>query len=97
MFEDDYEKAIAWLHDVLEDAPETEESLRAAGVDDDVIETLRILTHKPGEDYFTYIHRVAFLSETTRIKIADIFHNMSSNPTARQKAQYTEAMRILLQ
>lgn len=97
MFEDDHMKAVAWLHDVLEDTTETEDSLRSAGVGEDVLDTLEILTHKRGEDYRSYIRRVSFLSATTSIKIADIFHNMSSNPTDRQRVKYTEAMRILLQ
>lgn len=96
MFEDDTLKAIAWLHDVIEDTSETEESLRAAGVDDDVMDALALLTHLEGHDYHTYIRRICYSHESVSIKLADIFHNLSSNPTDKQKRKYADAVKILL-
>ena len=53
-------KVIAWLRDVLEDTPMQEEDLVAYGFPTDIIEALRLLTKRPGDDenYEGYILRL---------------------------------------
>ena len=39
-------QAVAWLHDVLEDTKETEESLREQGVEEHILKAVVLLTKK---------------------------------------------------
>lgn len=104
------DKAIAILHDAIEDG-------ESNGVDGDYIrkELYRIdpdgkhqsvftyimggvetLTHRRLETYMDYIRRVS-ASQYKVFKIMDIFINLSDTPTERQKKKYIKAMKILLQ
>lgn len=96
MFTDDTLKAIAWLHDVVEDTEYGFVDLANEGVDDDVIDALVNLTHDKGEDYWSYVNGVSVHRQATLVKLADIFHNLSSNPTDKQKRKYADAVKILL-
>lgn len=68
-------KAIAWLHDVLEDTDVTEEDLLKAGIPASVVEVVKILTHKKDESYQEYIERVSKNRMAAIVKIADLTHN----------------------
>lgn len=96
MFEDETLKSIAWLHDVIEDTNLGPEDLASEGVDDDVIDALMYLTHDKEEDYWSYVNGVSVHRPATLVKLADIFHNISSNPTDKQKRKYADAVKILL-
>lgn len=96
MFGDDTLKAIAWLHDVVEDTECGFVDLANEGVDDDVIDALMYLTHDKDEDYWSYVNGVSVHRPATLVKLADIFHNLSSNPTDKQKRKYADAVKILL-
>lgn len=87
---------IAWLHDVLEDTQLTSLGLADMGVSDYVRTHVRFLTHKKEVDYFQYIRKVASAPVARKIKIADIFANLSDSPTERQKQKYKKALKILL-
>ena len=88
--------SIAWLHDVLEDTPMTFDDLREHGVNDDVLGFVEWMTHREEETYFDYIRRIKMSEMATKIKIADIFANLSDTPTETQKERYTKALKILL-
>ena len=98
----DSEKCIALLHDVLEDTPETAESLRAKGVADWVIDAVLTLTRKEGESYDEYIVRVGKEKFPRVVKIEDLKHNMDlsriKNPTQEdydRVAVYRNALEYL--
>lgn len=76
-----YEKTtcIALLHDVLENTNTTSDDLRAAGIPDDIISSVEIITRKSGETYMDYIHRVANDYNACAVKIADLKHNMDES------------------
>jgi (p)ppGpp synthase/HD superfamily hydrolase len=57
---------------------------------------LLVLTHNKNQSYTEYIKQITQYRLTTKIKLADIFHNLSSNPTDKQKAKYMKALPILL-
>ena len=69
----------ALLHDVVEDTDWTFERLQAEGFGENVMEALRLLTHKDGifsEE--AYLHYVMALKENPiarAVKIADLEHN----------------------
>lgn len=101
---------VAWLHDVLEDTKWTKNDLAKAGMSDSVIVNVEWLTHRKEETYAQYIARVAHgalrvgkYSDShqrgaigKRIKIADIFANLSDSPTDRQKEKYKKALAVLI-
>lgn len=73
--ETEEEIAIALLHDVVEDTEVTFEDLEQAGFPKRVLDALRLLTHDPAEDYFTYIERVKGNQLARKVKLADLAHN----------------------
>ena len=73
--EGDDAKAAAWLHDVLEDTSLTADDLRRAGIPEEVVHTVEVLTHAEGESYQDYLERVARHPLAARVKLADLAHN----------------------
>lgn len=75
MLQDPVLKAIAYLHDVLEDTAVRKEDLYAV-FPRQVAETVVLLTHRPEETYATYIRRIAGDPLARKVKMADLTHNM---------------------
>jgi (p)ppGpp synthase/HD superfamily hydrolase len=73
--EGDKAKAVAWLHDVVEDTPLTFDDLRAAGIDDDVIDALKLLTHDKSVPYMDYVANLKRNELAHTVKLADLAHN----------------------
>lgn len=73
--EGDKAKAVAWLHDVVEDTDTTFEDLVAAGICEDVIAALRLLTHDKAVPYMDYVAKVKTNSLARTVKLADLAHN----------------------
>ena len=66
------ERAVAYLHDVVEDS-DVELSDLNAFFSGDVVADVDTLTRREGETYFAYIDRVRSGSDTARrVKLADI-------------------------
>ena len=88
-------KCVAWLHDVLEDTCCTHMWLRKC-LHGSIVDAVVALTKKDGEDYEEYITRVKDTPYAAVVKIADIQHNLSDKPTAKQKAKYEKALKLLV-
>jgi (p)ppGpp synthase/HD superfamily hydrolase len=92
-------RPAAWLHDVVEDTNVGLTDLLNAGIPRVVVDTVAVLTHRPGEKYLDYILRVRNDTSATVIKLADLAHNLSTleprNKTMRDK--YELARFILAQ
>ena len=69
------EKAVALLHDVLEDSTYTAEELILAGLPEAVVSAVQILTKKKGQDYQQYLELVKSSPIARRVKLADLKHN----------------------
>ena len=69
------EKAVALLHDVIEDSPFTAEELLLAGLPETVVTAVQILSKKKGQDYQTYLETVKSNSLARVVKLADLKHN----------------------
>lgn len=69
----------ALLHDVVEDSEYTLEDLRAAGFPPDVCDAVSLLTHKQGEDYFSYIYKIKANAIARSVKIQDLIHNSDAS------------------
>lgn len=99
----------ALLHDSLEDAPgstvsseqEMEEFIKGSIQDpaagDEVIRVVRALTHEKGGDYLSYVVDLLGDVPTLRVKLSDMVHNLTDNPSPKQKAKYKSALDAIAQ
>lgn len=109
MMSTEEEKIVAVLHDVIEDTEavlinkskttnrwyiklgneeyKLSEPIRCA---------LATLTHDDCISYKQYIKEVSENKLATKVKIADMFHNLSDNPSEHSKNKYLKAIPILL-
>lgn len=69
------EKAVALLHDVIEDSSVTAEELLNAGLPETVVTAVQILSKKKGQDYQTYLKTVKSNPLARAVKLADLKHN----------------------
>ncbi|AUG76397.1 phosphohydrolase [Kitasatospora sp. MMS16-BH015] len=91
------------LHDVIEDTEWTAERLLAAGVPAAVVETVEVVTKRPGVPYEEMIRAVAAHPAARLVKIADNAHNSLAHRAARLPfeqrerlaAKYAAARRLL--
>ena len=97
--------AVGLLHDVVEDTPVTFVDLLAAGIPEDVVAAVKLLTHTQddGLSYLEYVARLKDDELAAPVKKADLRHNSSLSrlphePTekdlSRQK-RYRKALEIL--
>lgn len=100
----DAAKAVAWLHDVVEDTDVTLDDLRAAGLSEEVVRGVDAMTYRPGEEYLAFVRRAAADPLGRVVKEADVRHNLDLGripvPTERDlervRAKYLPALRILM-
>ena len=71
----DTEKAVAYLHDVLEDTSVTMDELRNM-FPNEIVDGVIALTHRKDESYFEYISRVSTSKLAKKVKAADLLHNL---------------------
>ena len=74
--EGEVEKIAAVLHDVVEDTDRTLEDLKKEGFPPEVLDAVDCLSHREGESYEDFIHRVRKNPVAVKVKIADIEDNM---------------------
>ena len=75
MMDTDEEKAVALLHDIIEDTCYTKDMLLKAGIPQNVADAVEIMTHTDGTDYFEYLAQVKTNPLALAVKIQDITHN----------------------
>lgn len=84
MLETDIEKAVAYLHDVVEDTKVTIDDLKRLDFPDVIINAVEAITKRENETYNIYIERVAKNPIAKNVKLADMEHNSDisriSNP-----------------
>jgi len=96
-------KAIADLHDVLEDCEKKgasvqslKESFKGFARADDVIDAVVCLTKVAGESYFVYLQRVKANEFARIVKLADLQHNLGDLPPGKRRDKYLLAQYFLL-
>lgn len=95
-FTDENYKIVAILHDTIEDTSLTIEDLREIGLDESLILAIDILTKKQDQTYLDYILQCKKHEITKVIKIEDLKHNLSDNPTSKcSEDRYLMALYIL--
>lgn len=87
--ENEFDKVVAILHDILEDTEVTREELLNFGYPKEILETIEILTRKEKEEYSVYIERIISSNNLTalNVKLYDLKNNMDisriKNPTPK--------------
>ena len=71
----DEEKAVAYLHDIIEDTELTLEDLREYGFSEGILKAVDVITKKKGQDYQTYLNSVKENKLARVVKLADFRHN----------------------
>ena len=98
---DEYSTCAALLHDILEDT-HTDPAYLERKFPREVVEAVKILTHRRGESYEDYINAVKQNPIARKVKLADLAHNLDSSrfsvPDYRQEKRaekYRKALQIL--
>ncbi len=83
--------AVAWLHDTIEDTGATPDDLRAAGIDEEVVQGVLGMTKQEGDHgpdrYLDYVRRVATNPLSRRVKQCDLEHNMDLSRLGHEPTQ----------
>lgn len=79
----DIVRAVAWLHDSVEDTTVSIEALRSEGLPEVVLEAVEVMTRREDESLEEYIERVRFNPIARIVKAADIDDNMSPSRLTR--------------
>lgn len=102
--DDEASTCVALLHDVIEDTSISIFDLRNAGFSDGILDALLLLTHQDGSPYMSYIRAIATNSIATKVKIADLKHNMDisrldkssiDEKTLKRVEKYQKALSLL--
>lgn len=85
---------IAWLHDVVEDTTVTLQELIDAGFPQYIIDAVAALTHIESDTNRTYWAKIADNVDAVIVKIADIRHNLSDQPSQYAREKYGRALKF---
>lgn len=95
------QKALAWVHDLVEDTPWTLAMLLEAGFPADFVDEVDALTHRKHEPRPDYYARILRYKDATIVKLADVRHNLGrleglpDSEQERLRAKYEKALSIL--
>ena len=97
LVEGDDAKAVAWLHDVLEDTPLMPFDLNQADIPQDILCAVVNLTHRKHETYAAYIRRLKDSDDplALAVKIADLRDHFRPNCPVRLRPRYEKAWLVL--
>ena len=105
MMTTDSEKLVALFHDAAEDTdatitldpkPAITIKNQTYELPHEVIVSLWLLDKTGTSSYKQYIEIITHDKMATKVKIADMFHNMSGSPSVRKKVLYIQALQTLL-
>jgi (p)ppGpp synthase/HD superfamily hydrolase len=88
------QQIAALLHDAIEDQRATATELLEAGVPEDAIDLIQVLTRKRGERYLQHVERVKAEPRAGLVKACDLADN--SDPRRLALLHEQEARRLLL-
>jgi len=98
VFNDDFRKTIAILHDVIEDTDITFDDLRK-NFSDKIINVIDCLSRRENEQYFDYIKRLSKNEIAIEIKIADMIDNLSDTLSIQPISminRYNKTLKMLI-
>ncbi|WP_462349348.1 GTP pyrophosphokinase [Holdemanella biformis] len=91
----DIEKAVAYLHDVLEDTNVTVDELRNM-FSNEIVDGVITLTHRKDESYFEYISRVSTSKLAKKVKAADLYITRIKEPTKTDYKRLEKYKKVIL-
>ena len=96
----DEEKAIAYLHDLIEDTSFTLEQLKKEGYSNEILIAIDTMTKKENVTYAEYIEQISKNSLARKVKTADLLHNLDlrrlKNPTKEDYERCEKYKRSIL-
>ena len=100
MGQNDTERIVGFLHDIVEDTKYTFDDLIEEGFSGEVIEALHLLTHDKEIPYMAYIEQICKSGNITaiRVKMNDIKHNLARGRAGghtRCVERHTEALAFI--
>jgi (p)ppGpp synthase/HD superfamily hydrolase len=72
----DEERAVALLHDVIEDSKYSSEDLIQQGIPENIVNTVLVLSKDKNDNYDVFIKKISKHKLAVKIKKADIIDNM---------------------
>lgn len=90
-------KIVAWIHDCIEDHPESLSliDLQKEGFSDEILHAISAITKGNEENYLQYILRVSNNKLAIIVKMADIVHNCQDIKAGSMKDKYMLAYYLL--
>lgn len=91
-------RAVAFLHDVLEDTDATADDLAREGLSGDVIDAVVAITKVKGEGYYDYMKRIMKNDLAHKVKMCDTATNLAHSVldgNAKRVDKYSKQMQIL--
>lgn len=91
-------RAIAMLHDTLEDTCLTAENMREAGINEDVILAVECITKREGQPYLVYLDVVLSNELARKVKLCDTMANLSNSikeMNMKRIRKYTKQVTLL--
>lgn len=88
-------KIVAWLHDVLEDSDLQPDDLETEGIPVHLVQSVFFLTREKDQTYIDYILQIKEDEIATKVKIADLKHNLSNLKNGSMRDKYILALYIL--
>lgn len=98
MVDGEDERAVAWLHDVLEDsAMFTAFDILNAGIPKHIVDAVMLLTRKPPFNYSDYIDSLIDAGNglALEVKRADLADHLRPNCPARLRSRYEAALPLV--
>ena len=78
----DEQEMVSIIHDAIEDETHATK----------VVDVVLALTKLPGAEYGAYVESLFSFPDALIVKLADMNHNLSDNPSERQKIKYGKAI-----
>lgn len=94
------EQVAGLLHDVVEDTGITFDDLLRLGVDETIVDALRLLTHTDDMTYEEYVNRIATSGNdiALHVKYNDLQHNLKRGRAgghSKQVAKHEKALAVI--
>lgn len=94
---DDLVEAACYLHDSVESGVLSYEDMRSAGICEEVVVAVKLLTFNNKRPYQEQVRSLLGNRIARETKIADNLANIGDEPTDRQVLKYTKSLQLLLE